>query len=73
MEMAVPPEGSQVLRFETQYARGALAQYRTLLWKNSRVYWRSPGGGVGGARIMRLVSRTIVSGGRSPLALGHNH
>lgn len=41
--MAVPPEGSQQLHFETQYARGSWAQYLTLLWKNNRVYWRSPG------------------------------
>lgn len=43
VEMAVPPEGSEALHFETQYARGAWAQYLTLLWKNNKVYWRSPG------------------------------
>ena len=43
VEMAVPEEGSQPLHFASQHAHGPLAQYRTLLWKDSRVYWRSPG------------------------------
>ena len=42
-ELKVPPPGSEPLHFPTEYAVSRFAQLRTILWKNSCVYWRYTG------------------------------
>ena len=42
-ELAVPPPGSQALSFPSEFSRSRIAQYWVILWKNRKVYWRSPG------------------------------
>ena len=42
-ELSVPPPGSQPLSFPSEFSRNRIAQYWVILWKNRKVYWRSPG------------------------------
>ena len=42
-ELSVPAEGSEPLSFKTEYARTRVAQIKTIVWKNNRTYWRTPG------------------------------
>jgi len=42
-ELKVPAPDSQPLHFPTEYAVSRGAQLRTILWKNSCVYWRYTG------------------------------
>ena len=42
-ELSVPPPGSQPLSFPSEFSRSRVAQYWVILWKNRKVYWRSPG------------------------------
>ena len=37
-----PPEGSSPLKFTSRYSRGLIDQFRLLLLRNSREYWRMP-------------------------------
>lgn len=37
-----PPEGSQPLRFERKFACNRMQQFRLLLLRNAREYWRMP-------------------------------
>ena len=37
-----PPPDTQVLKFDTVYARSVLDQYRICLWKFNITYWRTP-------------------------------
>ena len=37
-----PSEGSQPLAFKTRYSRNLVQQFRLLLLRNSREYWRMP-------------------------------
>ncbi|XP_034687784.1 ABC transporter G family member 31 isoform X2 [Vitis riparia] len=39
---SVPPPGSEPLHFPTTYSQDAITQFRTCLWKQNLVYWRSP-------------------------------
>uniref|UniRef100_F6GUS2 ABC transporter domain-containing protein n=1 Tax=Vitis vinifera TaxID=29760 RepID=F6GUS2_VITVI len=39
---SVPPPGSEPLHFPTMYSQDAMTQFRTCLWKQNLVYWRSP-------------------------------
>ena len=41
-ELGMPAPGSAPLRFQSTYARGWLQQFRTCLWKNNLLMWRSP-------------------------------
>jgi hypothetical protein len=41
-ELGTPAAGSAPLRFESTYARGWLQQFRTCLWKDNLLMWRSP-------------------------------
>ena len=39
-ELSKPKEGSQPIHFDSLYAKGLLAQFKVLLWRNNHVYWR---------------------------------
>ncbi|KAM7522073.1 hypothetical protein LguiA_011975 [Lonicera macranthoides] len=41
-QMSVPVAGSQPLKFDSTYSQDAVFQFRTCLWKQNLVYWRSP-------------------------------
>lgn len=37
-----PPKDSKPLQFKSRYSRGLVDQFRLLLQRNSREYWRNP-------------------------------
>ncbi|KAF3968871.1 hypothetical protein CMV_007280 [Castanea mollissima] len=39
---SIPPAGSEPLKFSTTYSQDIFTQFRTCLWKQNLVYWRSP-------------------------------
>jgi hypothetical protein len=39
-DLSKPKEGSQPIHFDSLYAKGLLAQFKVLLWRNNHVYWR---------------------------------
>ena len=39
-ELSKPKEGSKPIHFDSLYAKGLLAQFKVLLWRNNHVYWR---------------------------------
>lgn len=41
-ELSVPPVGSSPLTFSSSYSQSSLTQFKTCLWKQNLVYWRSP-------------------------------
>lgn len=40
--MSIPPPESEPLKFDTTFPQSALFQFRSCLWKQNLVYWRSP-------------------------------
>lgn len=40
--LSTPPAGSERLKFASTYSQDNLSQFRTCLWKQNLVYWRSP-------------------------------
>uniref|UniRef100_A0A5B7BKX4 Putative ABC transporter G family member 31-like n=1 Tax=Davidia involucrata TaxID=16924 RepID=A0A5B7BKX4_DAVIN len=40
--MSIPSADSEPLKFSSTYSQNALYQFRTCLWKQNLVYWRSP-------------------------------
>ncbi|XP_022148375.1 ABC transporter G family member 31 isoform X2 [Momordica charantia] len=41
-QFSVPPIGGEPLKFDSTYSQDKLSQFRTCLWKQTLVYWRSP-------------------------------
>ncbi|KAL8225145.1 hypothetical protein R6Q57_017702 [Mikania cordata] len=41
-QTSTPEPGSEVLQFSTTYSQNSLFQFKTCLWKQNLVYWRSP-------------------------------
>ncbi|KAK9998376.1 hypothetical protein SO802_017979 [Lithocarpus litseifolius] len=39
---SVPPIGSEPLKFPSTYSQDTVSQFKTCLWKQNLVYWRSP-------------------------------
>nr|XP_023882215.1 ABC transporter G family member 31-like isoform X3 [Quercus suber] len=39
---SVPPTGSEPLKFPSTYSQDTFSQFKTCLWKQNLVYWRSP-------------------------------
>ncbi|KAF9599142.1 hypothetical protein IFM89_035421 [Coptis chinensis] len=40
--LSIPPTGSMPLEFSSTYSQSSLTQFKTCLWKQNLVYWRSP-------------------------------
>ncbi|KAD6119877.1 hypothetical protein E3N88_11148 [Mikania micrantha] len=41
-QTSTPEPGSEALQFSTTYSQNSLFQFKTCLWKQNLVYWRSP-------------------------------
>ncbi|KAL4610177.1 hypothetical protein ACB092_08G033000 [Castanea dentata] len=41
-QFSVPPTGSEPLKFPSTYSQDTFSQFKTCLWKQNLVYWRSP-------------------------------
>nr|XP_011460946.1 PREDICTED: ABC transporter G family member 31 [Fragaria vesca subsp. vesca] len=55
-QYSIPPPDSEPLKFASTYSQNTLFQFKTCLWKQNLVYWRSPQ-----YNAMRLIFTTIAA------------